>query len=79
MSESVFQDVSGSQREKSMRFQTGSRYVAEVFEQLFSLLEEYAPAWYTEEQHNRALAALRIIKESQQAARVEAARSKKAG
>lgn len=79
MSESVSQDLNRGQREKSVPFQTGSPYVAEVFEQLFNLLEEYAPAWYTEEHHNRALAALRIIKESQQAARVEAARSKKAG
>jgi hypothetical protein len=29
-----------------------------VLEELYKLLEEYAPAWYTEEHHNRALAAL---------------------
>lgn len=26
--------------------------------ELFELLEDYAPAWYTEEHHNRAAAAL---------------------
>ncbi len=29
-----------------------------VLEELFTLLESYAPAWYTEEHHNRAVAAL---------------------
>jgi hypothetical protein len=30
----------------------------EVLEELFQLLEDYAPTWYTEEHHNRAVAAL---------------------
>lgn len=30
----------------------------EVLEELFQLLEDYAPAWYTEKHHNRAVAAL---------------------
>jgi hypothetical protein len=29
-----------------------------ILEDLFELLEEYAPAWYTEEHHNRAVTAL---------------------
>lgn len=29
-----------------------------TLEELFELLEEYAPAWYTEEHHNHAVAAL---------------------
>lgn len=29
-----------------------------VLEELFELLEEYAPAWYTEDLHDRAVAAL---------------------
>ena len=29
-----------------------------VLEELFLLLEAYAPTWYTEEHHNRAVAAL---------------------
>jgi hypothetical protein len=32
-----------------------------VFVELFELLEEYGPSWYTEEQHNRAVAAMRIL------------------
>jgi len=30
----------------------------DVLEELFELLEDYAPTWYTEEHHNRAVAAL---------------------
>jgi len=30
----------------------------EVLEELFQLLEDYAPTWYTEEHHNMAIAAL---------------------
>ncbi len=30
----------------------------EVLEELFQLLEDYAPAWYTERHHDRAVAAL---------------------
>ena len=30
----------------------------EVLEELFQLLEEYAPSWYTEQHHDRAVAAL---------------------
>lgn len=30
----------------------------EVLEELFELLEDYAPTWYTEDHHNRAVAAL---------------------
>lgn len=29
-----------------------------VLKEIFDLLEEYAPIWYTEELHNRAMAAL---------------------
>jgi hypothetical protein len=28
---------------------------------LYDLLEDYAPAWYTEEHHDRAEAALRLV------------------
>jgi len=31
---------------------------ATVLKELFELLEDYAPVWYTEENHNRAVAAL---------------------
>jgi hypothetical protein len=33
-----------------------------AFLELFELLEEYAPVWYTEEHHNRALAVLELLK-----------------
>jgi len=33
-----------------------------VFEELFELLEDYAPVWYSEELHYRAEAALRHLK-----------------
>jgi hypothetical protein len=32
--------------------------VRTVLEEVFELLEDYAPLWYTEEQHDRILAAL---------------------
>ena len=32
----------------------------EVLEELFLLLEDYAPTWYTEELHSRTVAALLI-------------------
>ncbi len=35
---------------------------SEVLAELFELLEEYAPSWYTEERHDRALSALRILR-----------------
>ena len=34
----------------------------EVFSELFNLLEDYAPSWYTEELHDRALAGLETLR-----------------
>ena len=34
---------------------------AKAFLELFELLEEYAPIWYTEDHHKRALNAWRIL------------------
>ena len=34
----------------------------ETFAQMFELLEDYAPAWYSEDLHNRAEAALRHLR-----------------
>jgi hypothetical protein len=73
-----FHEVSGSHHKKPDVSQTQLSFVAEVFLELLKLLEQYAPAWYTEEQHNRAMAALRVLQESQQAAK-KLARSQKAG
>ena len=36
----------------------------EVLAELYELLEEYGPTWYSEELHHRAEAALRILRES---------------
>jgi len=36
----------------------GSPTARAVLEELFLLLEDYAPTWYTVEHHNRAVAAL---------------------
>ena len=40
----------------------GRSNAAEVFAEMFELLEDYAPAWYSEDLHDRALAALRHLK-----------------
>jgi len=37
------------------------KIVAEAFLESFELLEEYAPIWYTEQHHKRALDAWRIL------------------
>ena len=39
----------------------------EVLEELFQLLEDYGPAWYTEKHHNRAVAALRGVTQAKPA------------
>jgi hypothetical protein len=51
-------DLADSHRNENPELQAGTPTAREVLEELFLLLEEYAPAWYTEEHHNRALAAL---------------------
>jgi len=38
--------------------QATSETPKKVFEEIFNLLEEYGPVWYTQELHNRAAAAL---------------------
>jgi len=37
------------------------KIVAKAFLESFELLEEYAPIWYTEQHHKRALDACRIL------------------
>lgn len=36
--------------------------VADILAELYCLLEQYAPIWYTQEQHERAESALRLLK-----------------
>ena len=58
MSGSGSDEPKGSQREESDASPTQLTSIAEVFRELFNLLEQYAPVWYTEEHHNSAVAAL---------------------
>lgn len=37
-----------------------------VFAEMFDLLEEYAPVWYSEEMHKRAEAALRFFESAKE-------------
>ena len=48
---------SGGEKSPDTPFNT----VAEAFLESFELLEEYAPIWYTEQHHQRALDAWRIL------------------
>jgi hypothetical protein len=43
----------------------------EALAELFALLEDYAPSWYTEEHHTRALSALRDSGKQAYVARVQ--------
>ena len=79
MTDSGSKETSGDQREQSDAFQKRLSYGVEVFQELLNLLEQYAPTWYTEEHHRRALSALRGLEESRQLAKSRAARSQKAG
>ena len=74
-----FDELSGGQREKPDVFQAQFAFFVEVFREMFNLLEQYAPAWYTERHHRRAVAALGALQESRQRGKSEAARSQKAG
>jgi hypothetical protein len=38
--------------------------LTDVLAELYDLLEQYAPFWYTEEQHERVESALRLLKKS---------------
>lgn len=64
MSGPEFDEMSGGPRKKSDASQTQLAFVAEGFLELFKLLEQYAPVWYTEEHHNRAVAALRVLQDA---------------
>jgi len=40
----------------------GRTEAVEVFAEMFALLDDYAPAWYSEDLHDRAQAALGLLK-----------------
>ena len=46
---------------KDEELESQFKTVAVGFVELFELLEAYAPAWYTEEHHNRAEDAYRVL------------------
>ena len=79
MGDSELDESSKGQREKSAALRIELAGAGEVLRELFNLLEQYAPTWYTEEHHNRAAAALRVLEESRRVGKNEAARSQKAG
>ena len=76
MRDSEFEEGRGVQKKPAPEAQ--SVCVGEAFRELFNLLEQYAPVWYTEDHHNRAVAALRVLEEYRQLAGGDAARSQKA-
>ena len=51
----------------------------EAFREMFNLLEQHAPTWYTEEHQRRAVAAMGALREPRQLGKAEAARSQMAG
>ena len=79
MSDPRSKEPSRDQREESDAFQRRLAYGVEVLQELLNLLEQYAPTWYTEEHHRRALTALRGLEEARQPAKSRAARSQKTG
>jgi hypothetical protein len=54
-------------------------FFMEAFREMFNLLEEHAPTWYSEEHQRRAIAALGALQEHRQLGEAEGARSQKAG
>ena len=76
MRDSEFEEGRGVHKKSAPEAQ--SVCVGEAFRELFNLLEQYAPVWYTEDHHNRALAALRVFEEYRQHAGAKAAWSQKA-
>jgi hypothetical protein len=79
MSDPESGEVTGSHRQQSDASPAQLESIAGVFRELFNLLEQYAPVWYTEEHQGRAVEALRALEESRQLAKAQAARSQKAG
>ena len=69
--DSELDESSEGQREKSVALRIELASVAEVLRELFNLLEQYAPTWYTEEHHNRAVAACASSKSRDELARTK--------
>ena len=69
-------EISLERREALDAFQARLTHAAEVFREVFNLLEEYAPVWYTKEHHSRAVVALSSFEESRKDGRAEPHRLK---
>ena len=76
---SEFDELSKGRPEKPDAFQAQFAFFAEAFREMFDLLEEQAPLWYTEQHHNRAVAALRVLQGSRRLGKAEVAHSQEAG
>jgi len=79
MSHAESNEVSLERREALDAFQARLTHAVEVFREVFNLLEGYAPVWYTEENHSRAVEALSSFEESRKGDRAETARSERLG
>ena len=44
------------------KIETGPLFVIEALADLYHLLENYAPSWYSQEHHEKATAALSAVK-----------------
>ena len=53
----------GVQTDIANALRAQSVFTATVLRELFNLLEEHAPVWYTEQHHDRAVIALRMFDE----------------
>jgi hypothetical protein len=54
--------IRSAQNVEGKRLQSAK--VGDVFVELINLLEQYAPAWYTAEHHQRATEALQVLRDS---------------
>ena len=63
MSGPEFDEMSRGQRQKSDASQTQLSFVKQAFLELFKLLEQYAPVWYTEEHASATRQGSRAISE----------------
>jgi len=68
MNQNQVDEPEHSQGEQEESLNRKFKIVAEAFSELFELLEQYAPTWYTEQHHDRALAAHSVVEKSKGAA-----------
>ena len=71
-------EVSVGRRAESDACRKRLARAAKAYRELFNLLEDFAPRWYTKAHHRRAEARFRDLENSRQVALTEAARPQKA-